>query len=278
MSDETQQQKEGPISEPPTSEPVPDSESNPAPAAPPTSSSPSPEATADQRETTTGNAENPTPNQSSQTSDDTGQVSEANSAPVSPYEPTEQAPSQAEPSNSAEASLNKPESSPNPESAVMVKNPDDAKAMPGEANPAPPPPPPSLEATADQREATAGQGNEPLTPASEPLEQPTQTAQIPVFEPLPIPPSSKPSQKDLWRRFLEKVQVGKRKKIDKILTLFSEKKNGSTGSPQVTNDEVEKLLHVSDATATRYLETLEKEGKIRQVGKTGKGVVYVLLR
>jgi Fic family protein len=37
---------------------------------------------------------------------------------------------------------------------------------------------------------------------------------------------------------------------------------------------VEKLLHVSDATATRYLETLEKEGKIKQVGKTGKHTHY----
>ncbi len=43
---------------------------------------------------------------------------------------------------------------------------------------------------------------------------------------------------------------------------------------KITNDEVEKLLRVSDATATRYLSALEKEGKIRQVGKTGHGVVY----
>jgi predicted HTH transcriptional regulator len=31
---------------------------------------------------------------------------------------------------------------------------------------------------------------------------------------------------------------------------------------------------VSDATATRYLEILEKENKIKQTGKTGKGVTY----
>ena len=58
------------------------------------------------------------------------------------------------------------------------------------------------------------------------------------------------------------------------MTLFEKKKKGSTGSPQVTNDEVEKFLHVSDATATRYLSQLEKEGKIKQNGKTGKGVSY----
>ena len=48
-----------------------------------------------------------------------------------------------------------------------------------------------------------------------------------------------------------------------------------TEKGKITNDEVEKLLHVSDATATRYLDMLEKEGKIRQEGKTGKYVVYV---
>jgi predicted HTH transcriptional regulator len=45
-------------------------------------------------------------------------------------------------------------------------------------------------------------------------------------------------------------------------------------SPQVTNDEVEKLLHVSDATATRYLAVLVKEGKIRKIGTAGSGVAY----
>jgi predicted HTH transcriptional regulator len=45
----------------------------------------------------------------------------------------------------------------------------------------------------------------------------------------------------------------------------------------ITNDEVEKYLHVSDATATRYLSILEKEGKIKQNGKTGKGVLYTKL-
>ena len=42
----------------------------------------------------------------------------------------------------------------------------------------------------------------------------------------------------------------------------------------ITNDEAEKLLHISDATATRYLEQLEKEGKIKQAGKTGSNVSY----
>src|SRR3989344_2462836 len=63
------------------------------------------------------------------------------------------------------------------------------------------------------------------------------------------------------------IQNKKRKKLDSILTLFAKRTT-------VTNDEVEKFLHVSDATATRYLSILEKEGKIKQNGKTGKGVSY----
>lgn len=43
---------------------------------------------------------------------------------------------------------------------------------------------------------------------------------------------------------------------------------------RITNNDVEKLLHVSDATATRYLNILEREGAIRQVGKTGSTVYY----
>jgi len=44
---------------------------------------------------------------------------------------------------------------------------------------------------------------------------------------------------------------------------------------EITNDEVEKHLHVSDATATQYLAELEKRGEIRQVGTTGRGVKYI---
>jgi len=49
---------------------------------------------------------------------------------------------------------------------------------------------------------------------------------------------------------------------------------GYGGTRKITNDEVEKFLHVSDATATRYLSQLEKERKIKQNGKTGRGVSY----
>ena len=44
----------------------------------------------------------------------------------------------------------------------------------------------------------------------------------------------------------------------------------------VTNNDIEKLLNVSDATATRYLSELENEGRIVQIGATGRGVEYKL--
>ena len=45
---------------------------------------------------------------------------------------------------------------------------------------------------------------------------------------------------------------------------------------KVVNNDIEKLLGVSDATATRYLDELEKENLIVQIGTTGNAVYYVL--
>lgn len=42
----------------------------------------------------------------------------------------------------------------------------------------------------------------------------------------------------------------------------------------LTNNHIEQLLGIPDSTATRYLDELEKEGKVRQIGKTGKHVYY----
>lgn len=53
----------------------------------------------------------------------------------------------------------------------------------------------------------------------------------------------------------------------KILELFETK-------TEIQNDDVEALLDVSDATATNYLSELEAEGKLIQVGESGRGVSY----
>ena len=143
--------------------------------------------------------------------------------------------------------------------------------------------PAPTEATTPETAPSAQSSGEPTQTA-----QPeTQTAQMGRSEPLPTPseplpnqqPASQPSAptqvtapiahrgRDVLTKAPATIQDRKHKKLEKILEAMSAK-------GKITNDEVEKLLHVSDATATRYLSALEKEGKIQQVGKTGKAVAY----
>jgi len=49
------------------------------------------------------------------------------------------------------------------------------------------------------------------------------------------------------------------------------------GKERIANDEVEKMLSVSDATTERYLNELEKEGHIAQIGRTGRHTYYKIL-
>ena len=129
--------------------------------------------------------------------------------------------------------------------------------------------------------------NEPLPPEPEPFDSAPDSAEATTGrqdKPTPEPPSaaaSIPAPAHPIRDFLTKARVAtqdrKRKKRDKIMFALTTKDPTSLKlrrAGEITNDEVEKLLHVSDATATRYLSALEKEGKIKQVGKTGKAVVY----
>ena len=157
-------------------------------------------------------------------------------------------------------------------------------------------------------EALADKENKPeIEPVSEPISKPTEvpeveTPQIPVNEALPksepstsevseakeepkptaIPePEPKPQTTEvmppratstsfalaLLVKARNAIQFRKRRKLDRIMTLFLKQS-------KITNDEVEKLLRVSDATASRYLSQLEKEEKITQHGKTGAGVSY----
>lgn len=47
-----------------------------------------------------------------------------------------------------------------------------------------------------------------------------------------------------------------------------------TGNQPLTNEHVRQMLGISEATVTRYFDELEKEGKIKQVGKTGAHIFY----
>lgn len=56
---------------------------------------------------------------------------------------------------------------------------------------------------------------------------------------------------------------------NKILALLKDK-------GEISNNEAESLLQVSDATATNYLQELENNGLITQVHEEGRGVRYHL--
>lgn len=47
-----------------------------------------------------------------------------------------------------------------------------------------------------------------------------------------------------------------------------------SGNQPLTNEHIRQMLGISEATATRYLDEMEKEGKVKQVGKTGAHVFY----
>jgi len=57
------------------------------------------------------------------------------------------------------------------------------------------------------------------------------------------------------------------KRKDRIMTVAH--KQG-----RITNDDVEDMFCISDSTARKYLDDLEKEGKLTQHGETGRGVYY----
>ena len=183
------------------------------------------------------------------------QDSTENASPISPQEPTEPAPVNTIDSEPAETL---PEALESSSHGFPVKSTD---IPPSDSTPIEP-----------KKEPEIPSRNE-LNSEPENTSKP-ETAQTPVNEPFentqdkPLETKSKPS---LARQLLimarNAIQFRKRKKLDKIMALFLH-------HSKITNDEVEKLLHVSDATATRYLSQLEQEGKIKQSGKTGKGVSY----
>jgi len=170
-------------------------------------------------------------------------IPEENPSPASPQEPTEPAPENTAHSEPAEALPEALESSP---SDFEMKSND---IPPSDSTHIEPEKEPENQASSDAEALTD-----------------KETAQTPVNEPLESKPKSFLAR-ELLITARNAIQFRKRKKLDKVMSLFLKQS-------KITNDEVEKFLHVSDATATRYLSILEKENKIKQVGKTGKGVSY----
>lgn len=72
----------------------------------------------------------------------------------------------------------------------------------------------------------------------------------------------------LQKKSLEAIQKRRRGKIEKLMAMFEKEE-------KITSADVQQFLIVSHTTALRYLDTLEQEGRIRQVGKRGGSVHYV---
>ncbi|MFC1802097.1 hypothetical protein ACFLY7_01520 [Patescibacteria group bacterium] len=73
---------------------------------------------------------------------------------------------------------------------------------------------------------------------------------------------------NLLNKARAKIQERKRKKLDKIMLLLETKL-------QIRNKDVQKLLFAKKRTVTNYLNQLEQEQKIIQIGKKGNEVFYI---
>ena len=73
--------------------------------------------------------------------------------------------------------------------------------------------------------------------------------------------------KDENRNIIEEQEREKQENMEKLKDFIKNKE-------KITNNDVENFLNVSNATAERYLDELEKEGFLEQVGETGQNVYY----
>jgi ribosomal protein S25 len=107
-----------------------------------------------------------------------------------------------------------------------------------------------------------------LPPPPKSTESPQSTPQHPL-KTNPGLKQTSPVVHDLLKKARAEIQTRKQKKMNKIMDALLK-----TG--RITNREVQRLLRVSNVTAFRYLNRLEAEGTLEQVGKTGKAVFYRL--
>ena len=133
----------------------------------------------------------------------------------------------------------------------------------GEAKPA--------ETTSAQAEAVTG-AQAPVSEAVTPEPRSGENTAGVIVPPVAVLVSPQENKKSFALSLLaqarEKLQFRKRKKLDRILVEVTKK-------GKITNDEVEKLLHISDKTAERYLSQLLKEQKIKTNGLKGKALLYL---
>ncbi|MDO8552237.1 MAG: hypothetical protein Q7S01_01755 [bacterium] len=101
----------------------------------------------------------------------------------------------------------------------------------------------------------------PASPSPAPTiaENPSASSTPQVESPAPVIAPVSSALLSLRDKALEAIQFKRRARLEKIIVLAEKKRS-------IGNDDVEKLLHVSDSTATRYLAALVREGKLQQTG------------
>jgi hypothetical protein len=191
------------------------------------------------------------------------------SEPVDETEAPESAPAPVEPDSTQPTGSDTANTPPEaPESPIN----DDSSAAVEDQNP------PINQPESDEPEEPISAPNEPETPIddqpiSEPISEPIQPApaqSAPVSAPTPLTPtapqtqaSAQPDQIGFIRSLLikaqAKIQSNKQKKLDKIVQLAQNKKI-------IANEDVQKLLRISSATATRYLVKLVQQGHLIRIG------------
>ncbi len=119
---------------------------------------------------------------------------------------------------------------------------------------------------ADPEVVSEPQSTDPVAPIDPVVvEEPAPIKPIPAEPPKVSPPGSNssplPPVPDFRTRIKEAKHRKREVKLERILAYVREK-------GKVTNDEVQKLLRVSDATATRYLHELVKRGLLQKGGAT----------
>jgi uncharacterized membrane protein len=151
--------------------------------------------------------------------------------------------------------------------------------VPEPAAPIPPtePPPPSVESAPVVEQAAPVESAlvipEESQSAPESTDDSRPVLQQPSTSPPPTTASSSTTSGHSWSAAerAKAVATHARKKearLAKVVALAKEK-------GRITNDDIEKLLHVSDATASRYGTILVKRGLLKREGK-GRGVTYYI--
>lgn len=171
---------------------------------------------------------------------------------------------------------NSPDTSPSPSpSQGEGEQPNGGETAPANPSDTSPPPPPigGTKGGADPTSSSQGEGEPQQGEETRKGEaatalpnQPTPTPE-PVLTPPPMPSSDSSASsagqkvspiKNLLLKAKEKIQFRKKVKLEKIVKFVQEQGN-------ITNDQTQKLLRCGDATATRYLSELVKQGRLKRI-------------